>query len=84
MKKKKQLIVEQRCDQQRWAERKLAEGLCRRCGHGKRDLNPHTGKPYLHCPACRQTVAAESKLRQARLRAAGRDSWLNRRLAGGN
>lgn len=63
--------VEDRCRQRNWQLRKVAEGLCPRCGDERRDLNPRTGKPYAYCPQCRPVVAAEMKAQMARRRAAG-------------
>ena len=63
--------VEARSRQQNWQLRKVAEGLCPRCGDGTRDRNPRTGKPYAYCPQCRPVVAAEMKVLMARRRAKG-------------
>lgn len=63
--------VEARSRQQNWQLRKVAEGLCPRCGEGPRDRNPRTGKPYAYCPQCRPVVAAEMKALMARRRARG-------------
>ena len=64
--------VENRARQQNYQARKLAAGLCPRCGNEARDMNTKTGKPYHYGHRCRALANEETAARMRVRRATGK------------